>query len=292
LVREVPDGTGDGGSAYVISSNAYLAGRNQLMVPAVSSSAVLAGFFFPILQGGAGVRVYGLSNLDPEDDPVASSFFQNEPVSGDGINYNSSPRYAANGMQTRWSSLVAAMRVTGFLERFLLQPRLHAPDYGPELLCTVRQGDYGHLLACLNRTEGTVNRTISLSPYSHSTTITRYRVSDNGMTTLTLSGPDDTVTMEPAEVVIYVMSVTEDVPPVVYTSHNIDDVPQATQTVVEWAYDPTLLDRQGVPVVCANQCILPVDIRMGPVSYRYHYLNSANQVLATSDVMFIPKQGL
>jgi len=53
--------------------------------------------------------------------------------------------------------------------------------------------------------------------------------------------------MEPAEVVISVMPVNEDVPPEVHTGHNRNDV---------------------------------------------HYLNSANQVLATSDIMVIAKQGL
>jgi hypothetical protein len=290
LVREVPDGTGTGGSAYVIASNAYVAGRNLLIVSGVAPRAVLAGYFYPILQGAAGVRMYGLSNQDPDQDIGASSSFQNEPLSGDGINYNASPRYTANGMRTRWASLVGPMRLTGLLEKYLLQPRLHAPDYGPQLLCTVRQGDYGRLLACMNQTEGIVNRTFSLGPYSNGTTITRYRVTENGVTTHTLPGPDDPITMEPAEVVIYVMPVSEDGPLDIHTDHKKAAVPLAMKTVVEWSYDPTLLNGQGSRVLCTDQCKLPIDTRLGPVSYRYHYLNSANQILATSDVMVIVKK--
>jgi hypothetical protein len=261
------------------------------MVSGVSPPAVFAGYFYPILQGAAGVRMYGLSNRDPDQDIYDSSrWFQNEPVSGDGINYNSSPRYTANGMRTRWASLVGPMRLTGLLEKFLLQPRLHAPDYGPQLFCTVRQGIYGRLLACMNQTEAIVRRTFLLDPYSHGATITRYRVTEKGLTTMRLSGPDDPITMDPAEVVIYVMPVSEDGPPEIHTDHKKDAVSLAMKTVVEWAYDPTLLDGQGSRVLCTDQCSLPVDTRLGPVSYRYHYLNSANQILATSDVMVIPKQ--
>ena len=261
------------------------------MVSGVSPRAVFAGYFYPILQGAAGVRVYGLSNLDPDQDIYdASRWFQDEPVSGDGINYNSSPRYTANGMRARWASLVAPMRLTGLLEKYLMQPRLHAPHYGSQSLRTVRQGDYGRLLACMNQTEGIVNRTFSLSPYSNGTTITRYRLTENGVTTHTLSGPDDPITMEPAEVVIYVMPVSEDGPVEIHTDHKKAAVPRAMKTVVEWAYDPALLNGQGSRVLCTDQCSLPVDTRLGPVSYRYHYLDSANQILATSDVMTIAKK--
>lgn len=103
----------------------------------------------------------------------------------------------------------------------------------------------------------------------------------------------DTVSFDPAGVVIYVFPnncMTEYSAPML--SVRLADVPNATGFSVQYAYNPYFFRPvprwSALPIpstYCgAGACSLPVDRNIGTVYYRVLYLNSSNQVLATSDL--------
>ena len=54
---------------------------------------------------------------------------------------------------------------------------------------------------------------------------------------------------------------------------------------VRYNYEQSLVDARSKVVVCTSlSCTIPADRKIGPIYYRMMYLNSSNQVLATSDI--------
>lgn len=198
----LPSTASTGGTAYVIATNAYVAGRSQLMVQGVHPTTSIAGYLYLLFQGAGALRCYGLSNTNPDADANASRYFQDEPSSGDGINFNSGPLYDVNGMQDRWNAISAGAQVTSLLEPLFLQPRGQSPDYGPGIVCTKREGgSRGNLIGCLNITDGYIPRTFDLS--SLSAPATRYRITKDGYVSSAVVGSSQSLTMEPGEGIVW-----------------------------------------------------------------------------------------
>ena len=73
----------------------------------------------------------------------------------------------------------------------------------------------------------------------------------------------------------------------------LTDVPNATQIEVQYAPEPWLLNQNYYLALHAfscgsGSCPAPWDLGIGPIYFRALYLNSANQVLAQSDVQQLP----
>jgi hypothetical protein len=191
--------SGAGGTGYLITTNAYIAGVSPLMVQGVSPAAAFAGYAWAVIQGATGVRAYGLSNLDPDQDARASGFFHMEPASGDGLNYNASPKFTASGMKDRWSAMTAAAEWVAAHEAYLLQPREASPDYGSQFVTTVRSGPAGRLLVVMNTTDGYIQRAVALPGGQ----VTRRRMTERGAVVSAIAGAADVVTFGPNEVIAY-----------------------------------------------------------------------------------------
>ena len=202
--------TGTGGTAYIITDNNYLPGRNYLIVSGTTPDTSLASLMAAVIYGAAGVRGYSFGNNEelwngPTQSGV-SLYFQNQPTGGDGVQPGAHPRFDYGGGKANWDALALGMNWIGTNEKYILQPPQVSPHYGAAIAASVRTGTYGAILMLLNVTETAQTRTIDLSPYvSSGSTTERDRITQYGVQSTTLGTTKDTVTLSPGEFIGYIM---------------------------------------------------------------------------------------
>ena len=171
------------------------------------------------------------------------------------------------------------------------------PDQGFVIDCDLRSSSKGNLLLTLNGSNATLTRAVDISGCAVAGQPTiRYTVDITGIVVSTISAgtTSDTPTWPAGGAVIYLCSNNEAAeysPP--QLAFPLTDVPNATQIEVQYAPEPWLLNQNYYLALHAfscgsGSCPAPWDLGIGPIYFRALYLNSANQVLAQSDVQQLP----
>ena len=177
------------------------------------------------------------------------------------------------------------------VKKYLLQPALNTPDYGPLFETAARRGSYGNLFMAINMSDATQTQTFSLAPYVQSgQQIIRYSGNWQGITVATLPAGtgSDTVAMDPGGTVIYTFPTTfRGELRQASLSVRLSDVPNAANVTVRYSHDPYALDQPMTTTFdcgVGSSCALPVDRNIGTVFYRLVYLDAKGKVLVTSGV--------
>jgi hypothetical protein len=297
--RELPGGNSTGGRAQIVADNYYVKGRNGSLGYDAQPAFVFAEVIEAGILRGAGHRMYALST-NPQGYSPGAGFVGTLTVYfnglfADGCNQTNQlfahPHWENGPSVPAFHAGSLASLLLTRVKKFLLQPALNTPDYGPLFEMAARGGSYGNLLMALNMTDGTQARTFSLAPYIQSgQQVIRYYGTWQGITVTTLPAGTrtDTVTMDPGATVIYTF-------PGVFRgelrqasmSVRLADVPNAAKVTVRYNHDPYVLDQATTTTVdcgIGSNCILPVDRNIGMVYYRLIYVDANGKVLATSDV--------
>jgi hypothetical protein len=302
--RQLVTGSATGGTATIIADALHVKGRNADLGYDYNPDAMFASVIDAMILGAAGQRAYfyaqspqawsnttGFNGPSGTPGPTIFGDMSNQTFqAGLGLHYENDlavPTFRANSMAARLWSRIA---------KYILQPRSDTPDYGWQVETTARSGSYGNVLVALNVTDSPQTQTFTLTPYLQSgQQIVRFYATYNSiqLTTLAAGISTDAPTLDPEGVVVYLFPVnyaTELEQPVI--SVRLADIPNATQVVVQYSYDPYWLDSNGNtnfrPIPSVNcrtgPCALPVDRNIGPVFYRVIYLGSNSNVLATSGI--------
>lgn len=295
--REVPSGSGTGGTASILANNNMVRGVNWTGPNGNEEGPryPFASYMYNVILGESGTRIYYLGGdfdgvgAGGQSNTFTSTFLQD-------VQGGSHPRWDFGGAVKNWTGLGMGARLAQRLVPYIFQPRLTSPDYGYYFECTARSGSLGNFLGCQSFADGTLTRTINLAPYLVSgQAILRHYCTWTGCTTtsITAGTTSDTVTFDPGSWVDYVFAnnaAAEWTPPTL--SVRPADVPNASNVVVQYAYMPQVLNWPSVQAVSlpnstissGGSLTLPTDPKIGHVYYRLIYLNSSNQILSTSDV--------
>jgi hypothetical protein len=296
---QIPAGSSTGGTANIQPSNDYVRGINiPILGSEIGPRHIFADSMYNVLLRASGARLYVLSenwNGNGSQQKAYNTTFTSKNIAT-GIQSGASPRWDSGGAVMAWHSVSLPVKFIQRFKPYIYQPNLVSPDYGPKLECAARRGPSGNLLMCQSFSDGSVARTIDLTPYLVTgQTILRYYMTWQGLTItrITANTASDTITLEPAGFVAYLFSNNagaEYNPPVF--SARLADVTNATKIVVQYSYLPfpftnPNLQSMTLPLTVdcgTGTCVLPVDRQIGTVFYRILYLNSAGTVLATSDI--------
>jgi hypothetical protein len=272
------NGTGDVNPAWSFGTCAAVmtdrgAGDRWYQIrPAVSGYSDQWGFTFTAGGSTQNLTTFASTQLSPGQSSM-TPHFENGPAV---------PMFrAASNCDTIWNRY----------QKYILQPTLPSPDTGQWWIdCSARAGSYGDIAFCWNASDGPQTVTVNLSRYLQSgQQIIQQIVTDHSIgpdTILSAGTTSATVTLNPEDAVFFVFPVSfssELAQPAI--SARLADVPNATDIVVRWAYDPYYLSVSGNTYDCGTgACTPPWDLNIGTVYYRVTYLGSNSRVLATSDV--------
>lgn len=293
--RQLPSLSGSGGTATIVADNRYVRGRNG----EEQNDNQIGWNFSTVIEAAilraAGTRLYKFSQSfgDWAETYGFGNFIYNaifQDTSGQSVQLFSGPHWENMNSVPSFHSTSLANLLLERIQKYLLQPALSSPDYGPAFDACARSGSYGNMLMVGNFTDAPQARTISLTPYLEAgQQIVKMYVNPLGVwtvTSLAAGTASDTVTFDANGVVVYLFPVTYtgelDIPMV---SANLADVSGATKLAVRFGYDQYLLDSSANVFGCASiPCSLPADRNIGTIYYRLIFTSSTNQVLATSDV--------
>jgi hypothetical protein len=196
---------------------------------------------------------------------------------------------------TNANLLLESLAITGYL----YGTHGNAPDLGFNIESSVRQSSVGNLLLVGNFNDGPVTPAIPISACIVSgQSAIRYTASAlGGIATASISSgtTSNSPTIPAGGMVIYKCpNVSAGVLQQPTIAALLTDVANATSVAVEYAYSPWFLSglpQAGVPLAVSSSTpatgfLLPVDLKLGPVSYRLVY-SGASGVLATGDIQTI-----
>ncbi len=298
-IREVPSGSGTGGTAVIVRNNNYVRGVNWAGPGGNEKGAryPFANTMYNAILRAAGTRSYYLGqNFDAYGGAEASYDNTFTSTNLQDIQGGMHARWDYGGAVFTWAANAMASKLIQRLTRYLLQPNLNSPDYGYYIECAARSGSYGNLLMCQSLSDGTLTRTISLSPYlvSGQAIVKHYCVwSGCTVTVLAAGTTSDTVTFDPGGFVDYIFAdnpAQEFTAPVIVA--NLSDVPNAVGVAIQYAYLPYVFTWPSVQSMALPNALSGgsgtfstlVDKNIGPVYYRLLYLDVNSHVLATSDL--------
>ena len=295
-VREVPPASyaASGGSMTILANNDAKFGVNAISNQVrVGARAVFMSSVIPLITMAPGVRQYGLgktwdwfqSGVWGPSSP--ESFFQDTK---DLQQAQLHPYWSvgdADQTTPYWYTATINMLAEGKL-KYLFQPLCSggAPDPGAQFEVTARCGTYGNMLLVANVSDYAQTRAVPLASVAVSgQACIRYLGDGRGVdvSVLSVGATTDTPAIKEAGFVMYVCSKNEAAEiqqPMM--SVRIADVPNATQAVVRYAYEPFLLPLRYDNFASPGN--LPLDRTLGPLYYQILYLGANNKVLAVSDV--------
>jgi hypothetical protein len=299
--REIPVLASTGGSATIILDNNYVYGRN----PGAALNNLNPGWAFGddiecLILRCSGVRVYKATTYISGYSPVqgltgpfvqfSDTAFADTTLSSGGQLFMN-PHFENSSTVPVFHAHNSASLIWNRLAKYLLQPAVNSPDYGFWMDCGAKAGSPGDVMICLNASDGPQTTTFRLTPYLQSEQqIIRYVVNDHSilMSFIAPGTLTDMLTLQPLDAVFYVFPVNfaaEVLQPGL--GIRLADVPNATQIVVRYAYDPYVLDSpiNNIFSCGVGSCTPTWDRNIGTIYYRLIYLGSSSQVLATSDVL-------
>jgi hypothetical protein len=133
-IAEFAQGAGSGGTGKVIADSYYHEGQSQLMIPGSSPELIFTGIMWAAAEGMAGTRAYNYAA--DLNEIVGGRYFDGEPAAG--IQPGSSPRYNGADSIARWHAMSNGYNLVASVEPYLLEPKLHSPDYGPTMVSAAR----------------------------------------------------------------------------------------------------------------------------------------------------------
>ena len=305
--REVPDASYDCSSscpaATIVADNYYIAGRQGNTSTDSSGESVaqpgmaFSGIAESWIVRGAGQRMYkeDISWQGYLESAGFMGLWNNNHVFQDANASNQAfvtthfenamlvPVFWANSLITKFAQRWA---------KFMLQPPLPSPDYGPLIEACARGGPNGNIVFVANMTDGAQTRTFSLTPYQIAgQSIIRSYVAPDGTWTITTLAPGtatDSFTLAANAAIAYIFPATyagELSQPTI--SVRLADVTNAARVLVRYGYNPYFFDTSLDNVFdcgASAACTLPVDRQVGTVYYRIYYLDSGGRTLATGAV--------
>ena len=186
-----------GGPFYtkMTNGNQFTPGVDILQRSGIGPEQIMAEIMFAAIAGMAGVRVYNYDTNEWRTQRATA------PIGTSGLQTG----IAVNSPQ--WNALAQSFNFIGTIEPLLLQPRISAVDMGANIATTARSGAGGKLLMALNMAEAPQRITANLAPYAVGGTVTRYRLTTDGLVTETVSSsPTDVLTLRPAETIAWVFA--------------------------------------------------------------------------------------
>ncbi len=308
--RELPaaGSTSTGGTARIVADNLLVRGRTASTVeqggsdPRYSFLSIIEA----IITRCAGHRMYKFLDNPQAYTNVGSptahggwtgsiaiadvAVFNQTSTAGLANQHFSHPYVESSYGVPIWHAMSLASLIWSRLAKFVFQPALSSPDYGPSMDCAARSGSNGAILICGNFSNGPQTRTFALESYLQSgQSIARYVANWQGikLTILNAATSSDPITLQPGDAVFYAF-------PSAYSgevmqptfSVRVSDVAGATDVVIRYNYDLYNLDSAGNSFDCGGTglCTLPADGKIGTLYYRIIYRSSSGTVLATSDV--------
>lgn len=304
-------------TATIAADNNYIRGRNWAGNSEMGSTLMFTYSILPFLLRGSGIRNYGFGET-PQFYSTIPTANSNGGFNGDAIGFSRTfmnfdlggvsggnqahinPRWDYARTLEGWSAVASANLISQRLIKYAYQAEMPAPDYGEFFYTNARTGTYGNLLMIQSLADGPLSLTANLSPYLISgQSILRECATWQGpesVVSLAAGTTSDTPTYKPGEFCAYIFPTNvaaEYAPPTI--SVNMSDISGATQVMVQFASTPMPFSAPSVKsqmlfntVGCvAGTCVLPVDTKVGPVFYRFLFLNPDDVLLATSDVQTI-----
>ena len=162
-LRQVPSGTGMGGTAEMIYNNNKPSSTGDNGQEGLVAADEVA---FAAEKGFAGSREYFYQS-DANQSPADNAMFPDcDLESCSFIQAGANP--ISNGPQSieRWDGMANANNLIKDIQSYLLQPKLNSPDYGPEIVTAARTSSYGRLLMMTNFAENSDAEVVDLSPYN------------------------------------------------------------------------------------------------------------------------------
>jgi hypothetical protein len=193
--------------------------------------------------------------------------------------------------ESYWA-MASANKKAQRLAKFEFQPHLASPDCSPVFECSAHSGSaVGNSFIAVNVTDAAQSLTVNTTPYLESG---QQFIQDLGdftgdRATPIASGTASVSVSVPAGgslALLFPLNFASELqqPSI---SPKLSDVTGAASIVVRYAYLPYWVDNGTALMNCgamATPCVLPVDKAFGTVYYRVIYLDSASNVLATSDI--------
>jgi hypothetical protein len=205
-MRQLPSGSGTGGTASIIYDNYYHPGVSPIFTPGSPPGVIAASIMYVAEKGGAGVRGYIFAS-DPNQDQAADRLFK--PSDG-GIQAAANPLYGDPDTLARWQGMSNAYNLINNIEPYLLQPKLNSPDYGPFMVTTARTSSYGNMLMMTNFSEGTDTETVDFSEYNPTgKTATMRRMTGSSLTSTVVSGTSQQVSFQPGETIVWTFDTSQ-----------------------------------------------------------------------------------
>jgi len=205
-MRQLPSGSGTGGTASIVYDNYYHPGVTPISTPGTPPGVIAASIMYVAEKGGAGVRGYVLAN-DANQNQAADKLFK--PSDGD-IQAAANPLYGDPDTLARWQGMSNAYNLINTIEPYLLEPKLNSPDYGPFMVTTARASSYGKMLMMTNFSEANDTETVDFSEYNPTgTTATMRRMTGTSLTSTVVSGASQQVTFQPGETIVWTFDASQ-----------------------------------------------------------------------------------
>lgn len=196
LVTTTP---GAGGTAALIADNYYHAGVSTLTQNGATPDITAANIMYAAERGSSGDRVYMFGD-DANKNQALSNCFSNCAT-----HIDPNPLFNGPLAQASWQGLSNAFNLIATIEPVLLQPQLPAPNYGPNMVTTVRASNLGNLLLMTWFGNTSTTLSVDLSPYNPSGGVgTEYMMNGEQSTQQAISGLSTQLTLGPAQTAAFV----------------------------------------------------------------------------------------
>lgn len=308
-----------GGNVFIIADNYYHQGTSWQFDSNSGPEAMFASTMSALIGTGAGVRTYGW-NVDTQlcDPTLAGTGVGNcfaDPTGNVTGVYN--PQFASgnlggnNAIQGHLNAFAdVANSQIGFVANstanllaqrlvpYAFQQRLASPSYGKGFKAAIRTGSLGNLLMIQAYADNSVSCTADLTRINGGGQMMyRFSATWSGIepiVAIAANTASDTMLCAPGEFRAYIAPVqpgSELSQPTV--TPNIADVTNAVKVIVQFSYSPLVFSSGSVrsqilfqtfDCLASHACVLPVDRNIGTIYYRYQFLGSSNEVLATYGV--------
>ena len=262
----------------------FTPGIDLIQTARFNASAVTTNQAFVTAKGAIGKRAYHLGIMGPNTSDLCGR------APGQGIDQGPDPF-------TGWTSFWGAMALENNLDnrviKYMFQPMINSPGYGPFFFTGARGGANGKILMVGSLSTTARSQTIDFTPYRYAGgLIRRYRLTERGLSVLSLSGAanSDVPTFGPAEVIYYVFqpsgSFVETTP--VQFPAPVSFPAGTSKMAIKTGYYHNLTDLDAID--CTAGCAPEMDLHSSDVWFQRIYLDSNNVVKIVGDQQVLRHQ--
>jgi hypothetical protein len=305
--REVPVGTSTGGTANIIATNTYVKGATGSTQLLDYNEQMLFGMITECaIMGCAGERVYKIQDEFSSYMPTAQ---YNNGAGGPkggwlgqsiGIVTLFNDTTVANQLQANphsengravpfFQAASTGAQMVNRWQKYSLQTKLQAPDYGPLVSMGARSSAYGNILMMWNASDGNQTRTVNTTPYLESgqnfiiSRATAYGIEPETVIAAGTTSYNITLTSGEAAFFVFPVNFAGEIPtsPIAIS---LADFPGATHWGVDWNYNPYYPPPIGNSYDCGSvgACQPPWDTNFGTIYYQIFGLDNNNAIVGST----------